>query len=156
MKVVFIIHFHVHNMYFTTVRTVTRKIQSTLSGQDQRNRGQGAYPSPPIFSKQLTLFSTRGGHIMPTVLLLQLPHPRIFIPSAGSAKDVRLYSIPFHHGLRMPNEAFFHWNPERLCLGIYILGHLGYFRPNCQHPFCCYNESHFHAFHYSTIISTKN
>ena len=37
----------------------------------------------------------------------------------------------------------------------YILGHLGYFRPNNQHPFG-YRESHVHVFHYSTIISTKN
>ena len=40
-------------------------------------------------------------------------------------------------------------------LGRYILGHLGYFGPNYQHPFW-YSESLVHVFHYSTIISTKN
>ena len=29
----------------------------------------------------------------------------------------------------------FHRNPKPLGLGRYILGHLGYFRPNYQHPF---------------------
>ena len=35
-----------------------------------------------------------------------------------------------------------------------ILGHFGYFWPNCQHPFW-YNESLVHVFHYSIIIYTK-
>jgi hypothetical protein len=34
----------------------------------------------------------------------------------------------------MPNEAFFQKNPELLGLGRHILGHLGYFWPNYQHP----------------------
>ena len=42
------------------------------------------------------------------------------------------------HGLRTPNEAFFHWNPELLGLGRQIrqkiLGYLGYFRPNVSGP----------------------
>ena len=36
------------------------------------------------------------------------------------------------HGLRTPNEAFIHWNPK---LGRWIVGHLGFVRPNYQHPF---------------------
>ena len=43
------------------------------------------------------------------------------------------------HGLRTPNEAFFHRNPELLGLcrqfGQLILWDLGYFRPIYQHPF---------------------
>ena len=39
-------------------------------------------------------------------------------------------------------------------LGRQILGHLGYFRPNYQQPLW-YSEFLVHAFHYSTIISTK-
>jgi hypothetical protein len=35
-----------------------------------------------------------------------------------------------------------------------ILGHLGYFQSNYQHPFW-YFESLVHIFHYSAIISTK-
>ena len=57
------------------------------------------------------------------------------------------------HWLRTPNEAFFHWNPELLDLGRYILRPLGYFWPNYQHPFW-YSQSLTlaHVFHYSTII----
>ena len=45
----------------------------------------------------------------------------------------------WHHGLRTPNEAFFHWNPELLGLGRQIgqinSGAFGvFFRPNYQHP----------------------
>ena len=51
------------------------------------------------------------------------------------------------------------WNFELstiINLNTFILfGHLGYFRPNYQHPFWC-NESLVYVFHYSTIISTKN
>ena len=43
------------------------------------------------------------------------------------------------HGLRTPNEAFFHRNPK-------LLGHLGYLRPIYQHPFW-YCESLVHVFH---------
>ena len=35
-----------------------------------------------------------------------------------------------------------------------ILGHLGYFWPDYQHPFC-YCKFLVHVYHYSTIISTK-
>ena len=50
------------------------------------------------------------------------------------------------HGLRTPNEAFFHRNPKLLGLGRYILGDLGYFRPIYQHPFW-YCNSLVHVFH---------
>ena len=61
------------------------------------------------------------------------------------------------HGLRTPNEAFFHWDPELLGLdrqNVQILGHLWYFRPIYQHPFW-YSEFLVHIFHYWTIIFTK-
>ena len=61
------------------------------------------------------------------------------------------YNNHLPHGQRTPDEAFFHRNPELLRLGRYILGHLGYFRPIYQHPFC-YCESLVHVFHQSTII----
>ena len=53
------------------------------------------------------------------------------------------------HGLRTPNEAFFHRNSKILAwadnLGRYILGHLGYFRLIYQPPFW-YCECLVHVF----------
>ena len=66
----------------------------------------------------------------------------------------------FYQGLRTPNEAFFHCNPELLGLGR-LIGQIssgafgvGIFGKNYEHPFW-YSESLAHVFHYSTNISTK-
>ena len=61
-----------------------------------------------------------------------------------------------NHGLRTPDEAFFHRNPEIFGsdrqIGQINSGAFGVFSPNYQHPFW-YSESIVHVFHYSTIIS---
>ena len=49
------------------------------------------------------------------------------------------------HGLRTPNEAFFHQNPKLLGLARQIW-QMGYFQPIYQHPFE-YCESLVHIFH---------
>ena len=64
-----------------------------------------------------------------------------------------------NHGLRASRENFFSkmsnfWAWADI-LGWNVLRHLGYFRPDYQHPFW-YCEFLVHVFHYSTIISTKN
>ena len=51
--------------------------------------------------------------------------------------------------LKIPN--FWAWADK---FGRKFWGYLGYFRPNCQHPFW-YSESLVHVFYYSTIGSTK-
>ena len=55
------------------------------------------------------------------------------------------------HGLRTPRESFFSKTSNLWAwadiLGWNFLGHLGYFRPDYQHPFW-YCEFLFHVFHY--------
>ena len=48
--------------------------------------------------------------------------------------------------------SLFSLKSRNLSLGRQILGHMGYFRLNYQHPFW-YSDSLVHAFNYSTIIS---
>ena len=72
-----------------------------------------------------------------------------------------LFSLVSIHGLRTPNEAFFHWNPEFLGLGRQIgqinSGAFGVFSDKLSASILVQcSESLVHVFHYSTIISTKN
>ena len=65
--------------------------------------------------------------------------------------------VNFSHGLRTPNKACFHWNPELLGLGRQIgqknFGAFGVFSADLSTNI---GEFLVHVFHYSTLISTKN
>ena len=70
--------------------------------------------------------------------------------------DVQMRCDVSSHGLRTPRESFFSnfWAWADI-LGWNILRHLGYFRPDYQHPLW-YCEFLVHVFNYLTIISSKN
>ena len=95
-------------------------------------------------------------------VLLASPFFAIFVRLSVWDSDSELKTEKgFSHGLRMPNEAFFHYNPELLGLGRQFgqinFGAFGVFSAELSAPILVQcSESLVHVFHYSTIISTKN
>ena len=67
--------------------------------------------------------------------------------------------FPLYHGLRTPNEPFFHWNPEFLGLGRQIgqinAGVFGVFSAKLSAPILVQQVPCPFFFNYSTIICTK-